>query len=412
MSQNSFDIKRRFIIKLGKALHQFGTPAYRLEAHLKSVAETMGLQGSFLVTPTSLTFVLWLPTDNPDDQPLESTHIVRVKPGEIDLGSLASTNELVQQVQTTDMNLTQALLRLKEIQNKPNPYHQTWVALAYAASGGAFAMLMSSNWPTTLWAALLSLVVYFLVVRAEYSRRVSDSLEPLVALCSAFFAMGIATFESQLNVSVAVLSAIIIFIPGLSLTMALSELASRELVSGTTRLMDAIMVLFKLYFGAVLGMALGALCWGQAIHPQPEVMPFWTKWLGVLLLSVGLAVVFKVRSKDIVWGVLAGVIAYAASFLGSYYLGEALGPFLGAFAVGVYGNLYARWTRSPASVVLLQGIVLLVPGSKTYISLNSLVLGESIVNVPNLGSQTFLIFMSLVAGLVFANVAIPPKSTL
>ncbi|MCE2572923.1 threonine/serine ThrE exporter family protein [Motilimonas eburnea] len=412
MSQNSYDIKCRFIIKLGKALHQFGTPAYRLEAHLKSVSETMGLQGSFLVTPTSLTFVLWQPTENPDDQPIESTHIVRVKPGEIDLGSLARTNDLVQQVQTTDMNLTQALIRLKEIQNKPNPYHQFWVALAYAASGGAFAMLMSSNWPTTLWASLLSLVVYFFVLRAEHSRRISDSLEPLVALSAAFLAMAIATFESQLNISVTVLSAIIIFIPGLSLTMALSELASRELVSGTARLMDASMVLFKLYFGAVLGMAIGAICWGQAVHPSPEVMPFWAKWLGVLLLSAGLAVVFKVRKKDIIWGVLAGFIAYAASLLGSLYLGEALGPFIGAFVVGIYANLYARWTKSPASVVLLQGIVLLVPGSKTYISLNSLVLGESIVNVPNLGSQTFLIFMSLVAGLVFANVAIPPKSTL
>ena len=33
--------------------------------------------------------------------------------------------------------------------------------------------------------------------------------------------------------------------------------------------MDAIMVLFKLYFGAVLGMALGNLIWGTAEFVQP-----------------------------------------------------------------------------------------------------------------------------------------------
>lgn len=413
MTQNAFDVKRRFIIKLGTALHTFGTPAYRLEAHLRKVASTIGLQGSFMVTPTMLTFVLWQPGPEEDDDNLqESTHIVRVKPGEIDLGSLARTNELVEKVLQQEMNLPQALARLKEIQAKPNPYHQVWVALAFMSSGGAFAMLMSSNWATTLWASVLSLVVYYLTARAERSRRISESLEPLVAIITAFLAMAVATIEPDLNVSVVVLSAIIIFIPGLSLTMALSELASRELVSGTARIMDASMVMFKLYFGAVLGMSLGAMAWGPAYPPELFHMPIWGKWCAVMLLSSGLAVVFKVRKKDIVWGVIAGLLAYSASSLGSHYLGEALGPFVGAFAVGVYGNLYASIRKSPTSVVLLPGIILLVPGSKAYISLNSMVLGEAIVNVPNLGSQTFLIFMSLVAGLVFANVAIPPKSTL
>lgn len=72
--------KRRFIIKLGKALHKFGTPAYRLEAHLQNVANSLGLQASFIIAPTSLTFVL---SENADEQ--DFTHIIRVNPGELDL---------------------------------------------------------------------------------------------------------------------------------------------------------------------------------------------------------------------------------------------------------------------------------------------------------------------------------------
>lgn len=55
--------KRRFIIKLGKALHKFGTPAYRLEAHLQSISKVLGIEGYFLISPTSMTFVLQHDTD-------------------------------------------------------------------------------------------------------------------------------------------------------------------------------------------------------------------------------------------------------------------------------------------------------------------------------------------------------------
>jgi hypothetical protein len=34
------------------------------------------------------------------------------------------------------------------------------------------------------------------------------------------------------------------------------------------------------------------------------------------------------------------------------------------------------------------------------------------LNTSNIGSQAFLIFMSLVAGLIFANVALPSRKTL
>ena len=57
----SFIEKRKFIVKLGKMLHKFGTPAYRLEAHLLNVAGFLGIGAAFAITPTVLTFVIWVP---------------------------------------------------------------------------------------------------------------------------------------------------------------------------------------------------------------------------------------------------------------------------------------------------------------------------------------------------------------
>jgi uncharacterized membrane protein YjjP (DUF1212 family) len=404
----SFIEKRKFIVKLGKMLHKFGTPAYRLETHLLNVAAFLGIGAAFAITPTVLTFVIWVPGEE-----TEYTHVARVMPGELDLGSLSRTDEIVDAVANGQMSLAEATQQLNTIAAMPNPYSRVWTFLAFGAAGGAFALLMRASWHDVLYASVLSFAVYLFVLWAEKSRRVTHMLEPLVAMVAAFAATGIAAYiDPSIHVPLVVLSAIIVFIPGLALTLGLAELAARHLVSGTARIMDAVMLLFKLYFGGFLGMALGQLCFGTVSYQVTESVPQWTSWLAVAILCGSLVIVFRARKKHALWGLLSGFIAYGASLLGGEYLGLALGAFAGAFAVGIYGNLFTRFANAPASIVSLQGMIVLVPGSKTYIGLNAFISGESMVSTEQLGQQTFLIFMSLVAGFIFANVALPPKKSL
>ncbi|WP_076412368.1 threonine/serine exporter ThrE family protein [Shewanella sp. UCD-KL12] len=406
MNNEEFITKRRFIIKLGKSLHKFGTPAYRLEAHLQAVTQLLGLEGYFLISPTAMTFVLQHDTDQ------EYNHVARVNPGELDLGSLARTDELVEELVSGKRTLSEALERLEEIANKPNPYSNRLTLLAFGSSAGAFAMLMGTSWNDVFWSALLGLMVYGLVYRAERSKRMAEMLEPLAAILCAVIASAISHVDPNINMPVVILSGIIIFIPGLALTLGMAELAARDLISGTARIMDAFMLLFKLYFGVILGMVVGSAIFGDAIGFDPDPVPQWAIWSAVPILSMALVIIFKARMKDAPWGILAGIVAFFSSMLGSIYLGDSIGIFFGAFAVGVYSNLFARWMKAPASIALLQGIVILVPGSKTYIGLNTLILGETMLNQSHIGTQIFLIFMSLIAGLIFANVAVPPRRTL
>ncbi|WP_345874554.1 threonine/serine ThrE exporter family protein [Shewanella algae] len=406
MDNQEFIEKRRFIIKLGKALHKFGTPAYRLETHLQTVAKTLGIEGYFLISPTSMTFVLQHDTDQ------EYNHVARVKPGELDLGSLARTDALVQELSLGQRSLSEALERLDEIANKPNPYGPMLTLCAFGTSAAAFAMLMGSSWNDVFWSALIGMLVYGLVFSAERSRRMAELLEPLAAMLAGFAACGLAQLDAGLNIPVVVLSGIIVFIPGLALTLGLAELAARDLMSGTMRIMDAVMLLFKLYFGAVLGVAIGNALFGESLYIEPMPLPRWAIWSAVPILSMALVFIFKARLKDAPWGVLAGIVAFFSAMFGGLYLGDSLGIFFGALAVGIYANLFARWMKAPASIALLQGIVILVPGSKTYIGLNVLISGETMLNQSHLGSQIFLIFMSLIAGLIFSNVVVPPRNTL
>jgi uncharacterized membrane protein YjjP (DUF1212 family) len=399
--------KRRFIIRLGKALHKLGSTAYRLEDSLLSIARFLDIRASFMITPTALTFIL---SDDEDDQ--QYNHLVRVEPGEIDLGSLARIDELVDELINGERTLDEAIERLNEVNNKPPPYGVILTFFAFGSSSGAFAMLMQTSWHDVFWSTVLGFVVFLFVIWAERSHRVTEMLEPMAALTTSMLASLISLFDPSINIPMVILSSIIAFIPGLSLTVGLSELAARHLMSGTARIMDSIMVLFKLYFGAVLGMALGKLFWGEVEYVTPNIMPDWTAWAAVTTLSISLVILFRVRKKDAPWGIISGYVAYGASIIGAAYLGPALGAFVGAFVLGIYGNLFSRIMKLPSSIVKLLGLVVLVPGSKVYIGLNSAISGVDMLNTSNIGSQAFLIFMSLVAGLIFANVALPSRKTL
>jgi len=405
---DNFNEKRLFIIRLGKALHKFGSPAYRMEAHLQNVSKFLGLRASFIITPTSLTFIM-----SGDDEHQDYNHMLRVKPGDLDLGSLARTDELVDELSSGQRTLLEAIERLDEIATKPNPYGRMLTFMAFGASSGAFAMLMHTSWNDVFWSTILGLMVCIFVFWSERSKRVTEMLEPIAALSSALLASAITLIDPTINAPLVILSSIIAFIPGLALTLGLSELAARNLMAGTARVMDAIMVLFKLYFGAVLGLALGDKLWGVAEYVEPTAMPEWTTWAAVTTLSISLVILFRARLKDAPWGIISGYVAFGASIWGGMHLGVALGAFVGAFALGIYSNIFSRIMKLPSSIVKLQGLVVLVPGSKVYMGLNIAISGQEIIdNSSGIGSQAFLIFMSLVAGLIFANVIIPSRKTL
>ncbi|QTH62928.1 threonine/serine exporter family protein [Psychrosphaera ytuae] len=404
----AFKQKRKFIVRLGKMLHKYGTPAYRLEAHLMTLADALGLRSSFIISPTSMTFVLW--TEGHED---EYTHAARVDPGDLDMGSLSRTDDVVDLVLGGELSVEEAQLRLDEIEFMPNPYGRWATALSHGLTGGAFAMLMNTSANTAIWSALLGLVVYVFILWSERSKGITNMLEPLVSMMTAIGACAIAAYiDPGINIHLAVLSSIIVLVPGLALTIGLQELSARHLVSGTAKVMDAVMILFKLYFGAFVGIEIGHSLFGEVEYLAQPTLPKWSAWLAIFILGWALIIAFRTRRRHIVWSLLIGFVAYGSSHYGSLYFDLGIGAFLGAFMVGIYGNLFTRLANAPAVIVTMQGLIVLVPGSKTFISLNSYIVGEGFASAELAGQQSLVILMSIVAGLIFANSALPPKKSL
>lgn len=411
MDPAEFRTRTRFVIKLGRALHECGTTSQRVEQHLTNVTRLLGLQGSFLMSPTTFTCAFW-----EDDELDQFIHIERVEPAENNLGRLWEIDRLVESIAEGRVQFCDGIAELDQIISAPKNY-SPWVnAFSWMVTGASFSALVSSGLQDCVAAAVLSLILFFVShLSARYK-----SWDPLLTILAPFvsgvLAVGAVALGAAINVPFVILSSIIVFIPGLALTIALTEISAHHLISGGSRLLDAVMLLLKLFFGAISGIAVANLMFhgnGNGFGSFTlSLLPAWKTWPALIGLSIGLGIVFNIPRRKMFWGLLSTAIAFGASSIGESWFGMSAGMFVGALAVGLFSNLYSRITRGPGSILMIQGFVLLVPGSKTYMILNHWVSGVDVLPGANSGNQALMVFLALITGLLFSNALIPPQKSL
>ena len=189
--------------------------------------------------------------------------------------------------------------RLKQIENLQPPYKNSFVALGYALCGAGFAVLLSANWNDVFFAALLSLVVYAITLTAGRSQWLANRLNFTAALVASILANLLALLFPGSNAFIVSLCAVIILVPGLSLTLGTAELASKIVISGINRLVDAITITFILVIGNAIGSSLVRAIW-PVPTPEPTInRPLWMLFISIIVLMLGLTFVFKVRLVDL-----------------------------------------------------------------------------------------------------------------
>jgi uncharacterized membrane protein YjjB (DUF3815 family) len=87
-------------------------------------------------------------------------------------------------------------------------------------------------------------------------------------------------------------------------------------------------------------------------------------------------------------------------------LGQQLGAFAAALAVGLASNLFALATGRPAAVMQVPGLIVLVPGSIGLQSFQALFTAQTVVGI-QAAFQMFLTAIALVYGIFVANLLLP-----
>ncbi len=385
----------KFIIQLGKALHNYGVPSYKIQTYLHDIAAKKNIKGSFMDTPTWINYVFY----EKDYQTYN--YVDKMSTGMINLGALSKIVEITNHVLSNKLTFAEAKTEIKSIGQKQISYGWFTEMLAFMFSAGAFSIILDAGWTSALVAFIIGSIIYGLTVWAGRSKYIQSILETLVAFTATIIIGLLSLRFDQLNISMTILASIIVFIPGLSITTALEELTSNSLLSGTAKLFGALVSLFKQFFGVALGLAMLSFFVELQPHNIVDMVPSWVDFIAVLLLATSLTPVFKVRLKDFAFCILSGLISFYTVILFEP-VGLLISIFFGTIAAVVISKLFSKITKSPELVYLVPGTIMLVPGSKAFIGLSSM-FSIAETSQSNMGLQIAYIFMGIIGGLIFSG---------
>lgn len=405
-SRRSDDIPRgvaNYILNLGRALHTCGYAAHRLEAVLGSAAHRLGVEAQFFSTPTSI-FVAFGALDR------QRTYLLRVEPAEQDLGKLAQLDRVIVQVNHGVLSPEEGSEQIALVAAAPDRYGALATTLAFGLASGAATRFLGGGQREIVAGTLIGLVIGVLALAARRYAGMARVFEPLASFAAALLATGAgaAALFGPISVFTATLAGLIVLVPGLTFTIAMTELSTRHLLSGTARLSAAFMTFLGITFGVALGNGVGVRLFGQPPAVAPGAIPAWTNLLALVVASLAFTVLLKAERREFPWFVLMGALAFYGSRAGAAIFGPELGSFVGALVVGVASNVFARLLDRPSQLMLVPGILLLVPGSVGVRSLAALMEREVVSGIET-AFRMLVIAVSIVAGLLLSNALTPRR---
>jgi uncharacterized membrane protein YjjP (DUF1212 family) len=404
MDTGVLDASIRFLIALARALHRYGTAADRLEETLVICARRLGVEAEFFASPTSILASF-------ETRRGSVSRMIRVEESELNLAKLTEVDRIIGGLGRGELGPDAARLALDEVESRRDVFSPGVRVAGFAIAASLVARLFGGGSRELVLTALTAVPVGALCHWLTQSVRLRPLAVAVAATLASFSAFAFIPAADEGAAFLVTVSSLILLMPGLKVTIAMRELAMQHLTSGTTRMTAALRTLLALAFGVIAGRQ-AASAWSLPdLQLSGEPLPPWSLWLAVALFPLALTIDFRARVRDLPAVALGCFLAYFAARQGQASFGPEVGAFLGALAVGVGGNLYARCFDRPASLVQIPGVTLLVPGSVGFRSVVALLEHDSALGV-EFAFTMVLVGTALGSGLIVANVLVPPRGSL
>ena len=273
-----------FLASLGAALGAIGETVDSVEERLAVIAGAYGLADArFTVFPTSLLLTL----GQGRAATIEPTTRLSATPR---LDQIAAVHTLAELAERGGITPAEGLARLEEIRRMPGRYRTLPSVLGYATLTVGISLILHPAARDVVGAAALGAGVGVLR-RVGRGRRTIEALMPFLAAFGVALLTALMVKHDVTDLGLRVMiSALVVFIPGVALTTAFLELTEGQMVAGASRLVWGGTQLGLLAFGIVAGISAVGVPPELAFASSPDVLGAWAPWLGVLVFAVGVSV--------------------------------------------------------------------------------------------------------------------------
>ncbi|OJJ54585.1 hypothetical protein ASPSYDRAFT_160566 [Aspergillus sydowii CBS 593.65] len=363
--------RQRYIMQLCRALMRYGAPTHRMEEYMKMTARVLEVEGQFLYLPGCMIMSF----DDPTTRTAE-VKLVRVVQG-VDLGRLADTHNVYKNVVHDLIGVEEAISELDQIMSRKPRFNKWLLVPAYGFASAAVGPFAFEARPIDMPIIFLlgSIVGLMQHVLAPKSVLYSNVFEVTAAVLTSFLARAFGSIpgtngEKHLFCFSALSqSSIALILPGFMVLCSSLELQSHQIIAGSIRMVYAIIYSLFLGYGVTVGTTIYGLIDGAATSDKSctNLDIYGSKYIQRFCF-VPLFVVFVAIINQAKWKQLPAMIFIALSgYITNYFSTTKLGPnsevanTVGAFTIGLLGNLYSRVWRGHAAAAILPAIFVLVP---------------------------------------------------
>ena len=331
------------------------------------------------------------------------------------LNKVAAVNQLSREIVEGKHTIQDAYRILEEIRTMPGK--KRWMqTLASGVGSAAFCIFFGGTFGDSLaaFAAGICLYLYVLWLSVPHLSKIVGNIGGgalVTVVCCLLYLMGVGK-----NLNFMMIGTIMPLVPGVAFTNSIRDVADGDYISGSVRMLDALLVFFCIAIGVGIGFSLISLVpgsgtlqeMGQLAESSGSGAMGDIEMFGQLVKEILSAVVGTV-SFSVLFGVPREYYPYCGFIGGAgwlvYCLAELFlpgsGPCFAATAVVILlSRTAAVMKRCPVTIFLIAGIFPLVPGAGVYWTVYHIVMEELFLAVST-GYSAMKEAIAIVMGIVF-----------
>lgn len=247
MIEKDSKTKKAMVVALfaGEIMLENGAETYRVEETMCYILKSSGIEyAESYVTPTGM----FISFDNNSHDGNPASFVKRIKNRKINLQKVAEVNQVSRELALGELTLDQAMKQLKEIDSRDG-YNKLIRAFAAALAASFFAILLGGNIMDFIPTFIINLAVQatvFALQKNSFSFFLTNIAGGFVSAMGAILFVLLGWGNS---LDKTIIGSIMTLVPGVSITNAIRDSISGDLVSGNARATEAILIAIAIASG-------------------------------------------------------------------------------------------------------------------------------------------------------------------